>query len=556
MLLIRLEHRSIITRPSKVCCNKSREHRTQAEDDITGTVIALYTLAGTFGAIACTFLGDVWGRRGTIFVAAAVNLVGALLMCTSFSFGQFIVSRIILGIGTGGIIATVSVWQTELSKASSRGAHVAAFGLFAGIGLVLALWLDFGCSYASTSFAWRFPLAFPMVLSAVVMTFIFTLPESPRLLMKKGKVDEARDILNVLHEDPEVVEKEIADIQLALELSGNLSEGAALKSMFTMGRQRIFHRVCLAAGVQIMLQLTGVNSITYYASSIYQSDLGFNPTTAKILAASSQFAICLGALICSFTVDRFGRRTLMLFSAAAMSICFAFETGLVSNPNNGGALKGAVFFLFLYYVVYTVGFLGIPFLYASEIAPVQLRGQICGISTAVSWLFNFLVAEITPVAFTDIGKCSISYEHLSGCRRVLQQSLLPNHKRFSAERYQDMAAHTSLVLLEFSPLQMEAYNVPAGWRYFIVYCTLNAAWVPIIFLFYPETSGRSLEEIDEIFARSKSIWDPVKVAQTLPRMHLVDIIEDPEPKSQVAYVEGNEKTKQHHVHHDPLGVHV
>lgn len=420
-------------------------------------------------------------------------------MCTSFSFGQFIISRIILGIGTGGIIATVSVWQTELSKASSRGAHVAAFGLFCGFGLVLALWIAFGCSYASGSFAWRFPLAFPMVLSVIVMAFIFTLPESPRLLMKQGKVAEARDILSILHEDEEIVDKEIADIQLALELSGNLSESAALKSMFTMGRQRIFHRVCLAVGVQIMLQLTGVNSITYYASSIYESDLGFPATTAKLLAASSQFAICIGSAICSFTVDRFGRRSLMLFSATAMSICFAFETGLVSNPNNGGALKGAVFFLFLYYVVYTVGFLGIPFLYATEVAPVQLRAQICGISTAVSWLINYLVAEITPVAFTDI-----------------------------------------------------------GWRYFIVYCTLNAAWVPIIFLFYPETAGRSLEEIDEIFAQSKSIWDPIKVARNLPKRHLVDMIHsDPDKEAKViAHVEHTEKMGQDHHHHDPLGVTV
>lgn len=130
--------------------------------------------------------------------------------------------------------------------------------------------------------------------------------------------------------------------------------------------------------------MTGVNSITYYASSIYESDLHFATKTAEILAAASQFAIILGSIVCSYTVDRFGRRTLMLFSASAMSICFALLTGLVSDPNNSGALKGAVFVLYLYYVVYTLGFLGIPFLYASEIAPAKQRAAICGLSTAVS----------------------------------------------------------------------------------------------------------------------------------------------------------------------------
>ncbi len=164
----------------------------------------------------------------------------------------------------------------------------------------------------------------------------------------------------------------------------------------------------------------------------------------------------------------------MLFSSSSMAVCMACLTGLVSNPNNSSALKAAVFFLFLYYVVYTIGFLGIPFLYASEIAPVHLRAAVCGISTAVSWLFNFLVAEITPVAFTDI-----------------------------------------------------------GYQYFIVYAALNAAFVPIIFFLFPETAGRSLEEMDEIFAASKSIFDPVRVARKLPHRHLDEFLRQEETVAQV-----------------------
>ena len=110
-------------------------------------------------------------------MSALVNMIGAILMSSSFSFGQFIVSRIVLGLGTGGIIATTSVWQSELSKAESRGTHVSAFGIFCGIGLLLALWIDFGASYITSSASWRFPLAFPIVLSIIVMSFIFTLPE-------------------------------------------------------------------------------------------------------------------------------------------------------------------------------------------------------------------------------------------------------------------------------------------------------------------------------------------------------------------------------------------
>lgn len=146
----------------------------------TGTVVALYTLFGVFGALACTFLGDILGRRMTIFIAAATQLIGAILMATSYSLGQFIVGRIFIGLGTGGIVATVPVWQSELSRAESRGSHVASVGIYCGSGLSLALWVSFGFSFTTGSVSWRVPLAGSGVLSIIVMVFIFTLPESPR----------------------------------------------------------------------------------------------------------------------------------------------------------------------------------------------------------------------------------------------------------------------------------------------------------------------------------------------------------------------------------------
>lgn len=142
--------------------------------------MALYTLFGVFGALACTFLGDILGRRMTIFVAAGFQLIGAILMATSYSLGQFIVARIFIGLGVGGITATVPVWQSELSRAESRGSHVASFGIYCGTGLSLALWISFGLSFASGPVTWRVPISGSGILSIIAMCFVFTLPESPR----------------------------------------------------------------------------------------------------------------------------------------------------------------------------------------------------------------------------------------------------------------------------------------------------------------------------------------------------------------------------------------
>lgn len=409
-----------------------------------------------FGALGCTFLGDFLGRRKTIFIASVAQGIGAIVQASAFGFAQFIVGRIIIGLGTGGIIATVSVWQSEVSKAESRGEHVSAFGVFCASGIALALWVAFGMSFTQpSSVSWRFTLAFTLFLSILVCASIFTLPESPRWLCKMNRWDEGREILSILYdEDPHgaVVNHEIDNIRLSFERAGNSN----LSALFKMGPQRSFHRVVLAATAQMFLQMSGVNSIAYYAPTIYSQQLKFSPITSGILAASSQFAMILGAFCCAWTVDRFGRRRLMLFSASGMSLCFACLAGVASQPENPAALKAGVFFLFLYYFVYVLGFLGIPFLYASEIAPVHLRAATCGLSTAVSWLFNFLVAEITPIAFTDL-----------------------------------------------------------GWKYFLVYCCLNAAFVPTIYFFFPETARRSLEEIDEIFESSNTIFDSVRVAKKL-----------------------------------------
>ncbi|KAK5172248.1 uncharacterized protein LTR77_003886 [Saxophila tyrrhenica] len=432
---------------------------------IQGTVLGIYVLAGVFGSLACTFLGDVWGRRWTIFAATATELVGVVLMGSSFAFAQFIVSRILVGLGTGGVIATTSVWQAELSKPHSRGSHVSGFGIFCGMGLSLALWIDFGAHYVQSSFAWRFPFLIQIILSLTVMTFIFTLPESPRWLVKMGRIDEAKGIFSATYEvdtDSETVSTNIRDIQLSIEIAQNASLGA----LFKMGKQRTLHRVVLAATIQMYLQMTGVNSVTSYASTIFQENLGYPTTKADILAASSQIVIILGSIVCSYTVDRFGRRTLMLLSAASMSTCQIALTALGSQPQNTGCLKASVFFIYLYYFVYVLGFLGVPFLYASEIAPVHLRAAVCGISTAVSWLFNFLVVEITPVAFTTI-----------------------------------------------------------GYRYFVVFAAVNASSIPVVYFFYPETRGRSLEEIDEIFTKSNSVLEPVKVAKRLPQKHLTEMVQ-------------------------------
>ncbi|KAI3293272.1 hypothetical protein DTO002I6_4923 [Penicillium roqueforti] len=430
---------------------------------IQGTVVALYTVGGIFGSLSCIQFGDRLGRRKVILFTSFISIIGAVLMATSFSLAQFIVARLVLGYGTGGYVATVPVWQSEISKPSKRGAHVVTDGIFIGAGIAFSLWVDFGFYFVKTnSVSWRFPLVFQVLLSLMVMSFVMLFPESPRWLIKRGRSEEAREILAALDDvDPhsEQITLDIRDIETSLAISGT----GSWKDMLKMGEQRLFHRTVLACMGQMFQQMCGINLITFYATTIFEQYLKLSPIQSRVLAASMCLTQPLGGLLAYFTIDRLGRRVLMLWSAVGMSISMAILAGTTSVQDNTGSLVCAVVFLFVFEFIFTVGYSGLTFLYATEVAPLQCRASISAVSAAAVWTFNFLLAEVTPVGFATI-----------------------------------------------------------DYQYYIIFAVLNAAIVPTVYFFFPETSGRSLEEIDEIFLQSRSIFDPPRIARSLPRMHVAD----------------------------------
>jgi sugar porter (SP) family MFS transporter len=425
--------------------------------------MAMYTIGAIFGALSTMILGDRLGRRRMIFFASATIVIGAALMASSFSLAQLIVARLLVGLGTGATTATIPVWQSELSKASNRGSHVVTEGLFIGVGISLSLWIDFGFYYlASSSVSWRCPLALQIPFSLTVMAFIFTLPESPRWLLKKGRTDEAREILALLADvelDAEQVSNEIADIEASLALAGVVSHRDLLK----MGSQRLFHRTVLAAGGQFFSQICGINCITFYATTIFQQDLHLDSTKSRILGAAMESIQIPGGAAAVFTIDRFGRRKLMLISAAGMSVCMIIAAGATSATDNTASLVVGIVALFAFNWFYPFGFLGLTYLYSTEVAPLHLRASISGLSNAVTWLTTFVVVEITPIGFSTIKN-----------------------------------------------------------RFYIIWAVISAAIVIVVYFFFPETNGRSLEEMDVIFAQSKNIFDPPKLARAMPHRRPAD----------------------------------
>lgn len=468
---------------------------------VQGTAVGIYEIGCMIGALFTMWGGDKLGRRYIIFYGSIIMTIGAILQCASYSLGQFITGRVISGIGNGFITATVPMLQSECAKPEKRGKLVMLEGALITAGIALSYWIDFGFYWVRTNDAdWRFPVAFQIVFCLFLMFTVLTLPESPRWLVKKLRFEEAAGVFAALEDvdidDPYVVSqvtyvKESIMLeqlaQMGVEgtaarqkiLYGEFQMGAELpflqqmKLMFTFGKKKNFHRTMLAYWNQVMQQITGINLITYYAAYIYETSVGMNATDSRILAACNGTEYFLASWIAFYTIERFGRRKLMIFGAIGQAATMAILTGCVyaaSTPEDGGLNKpragiAAAVFLFVFNTFFAVGWLGMTWLYPAEISSLEIRAPANGLSTSGNWVFNFMVVMITPVAFDTI-----------------------------------------------------------KWKTYIIFACINAAMVPVVYFLYPETAGRSLEEIDQIFADSnpRTPWDVVWIAHRLPRHTVAD----------------------------------
>ncbi|GAA87146.1 sugar transporter STL1 [Aspergillus luchuensis IFO 4308] len=284
---------------------------------------------------------------------------------------------------------TVPVWQSECSSAHNRGKHVVLDGLFISAGYAITSWVNLGLYQVKTgSVAWRVPLAIPGFISLIPMFSIFFLPESPRWLVQKGRLEQARTTLVSLSDAsvrPEDVNGDIAAIQSTLE---NHSRGVSIMDIWRPNDEKLLFRFALCIMLQFYQQMSGGNLISVYAPVIFEDNLRMTSMMSRILAAATLSWKFLSCLVAFYCIDRFGRRVVFIVSGSGMSLCMLALAITTSFPHtNKPASIISALFIFLFNFFIPIGFLGANFLYCTEVAPLRLRVAMASISTANHWLW-------------------------------------------------------------------------------------------------------------------------------------------------------------------------
>lgn len=175
---------------------------TAGDSTMQALVTAIYELGCLAGAMFALFTGDKLGRRLMVMWGAFVMIIGVIIQIAAVkgqgATAQFIVGRIITGIGNGMNTSTIPTYQAECSRSSNRGLLICIEGGIIAIGTMIAYWIDFGASYGPDDLVWRFPIAFQIVFGLVIIIGMWYMPDSPRYLISRGKVHEGEYVLAAL----------------------------------------------------------------------------------------------------------------------------------------------------------------------------------------------------------------------------------------------------------------------------------------------------------------------------------------------------------------------
>jgi len=441
----------------------------------TSLIVSILSAGTFFGALIAGDLADIIGRKWTIIAGCGIYIVGVILqMAQTSGLGLIVSGRLIAGLGVGFESAIVILYMSEICPRKVRGALVAGYQFCITIGLLLASCVAYAVKDRQDSGAYRIPIAIQFLWGLILGGGLLFLPDSPRYFVKRGRVEQARRSLAILRGQPgesEFIEAELAEIVANEEYErsvipatgwvgswANCFTGSVFKSNSNL------RKTILGTSLQMMQQWTGVNFIFYYST----------PFLKSTGAISNEFLISLIFTlvnVCStpisfYTVEKFGRRPLLIWGAFGMLVCqflvaiigdtVGFNKTYLLDPAdpmstraiNPSAVNAQIAFIAIFIFFFASTWGPGAWILIGEIFPLPIRSRGVALSTSSNWLWNTIIAVITPyMVGPDKGNLRSNVFFVWGglctCAFVYAYFLVPETKGLSLEQVDKMMEETT-----------------------------------------------------------------------------------------------------------------
>lgn len=345
-------------------------------------VVSSVLVGAVAGAIIGGALTGRFGRRKMIILAGIIFTASALGTALAPTVSLLIAARVVSGIGIGIASFISPMYIAELVPAKVRGSLVAVNMLAITSGIMVAYLVDYAFS---SSGGWRYMFGLAAIPSIALIIGMWRLPDSPRWLISKSKVEQARQILQRARTVSDV-SPEITDIQKSMEKQG----AGGLKGLF---QPSLRMPMIVGLGLAVFQQITGINTVIYYAPTIFKF-AGITAAGPAILAgAGLTMVMWLFHVLAIFLMDRVGRRPLLLVGVAGQIIGLAilgaaFQFQQLASFKSYVAIGGLV----IYVACFAFGLGPIFWLLISEIYPLKVRGAAMSAVTVTNWALNLVVA--------------------------------------------------------------------------------------------------------------------------------------------------------------------
>lgn len=443
---------------------------TELSTPNTSLITSILSAGTFFGAIIAGDVSERIGRKWTVILGCLIYLIGVIVQIVTGpevdALATIVAGRIIAGIGVGFESAIVILYMSEICPKKVRGALVAGYQFCITIGILLAACVVYATENRNDTGSYRIPIGIQFAWALILGIGLMFLPDSPRYFVKRGRLEQAADSLRRLRGQPlnsEYVQNELAEIVANEEYERSLIPATGFISSWMncfkgslWDQKSNLRRTILGASMQMMQQWTGVNFIFYY-STIFLQSTGAISNAFLISLIFTLVNVCSTPL--SFwTVERFGRRTILIYGALGMLICqflvaiIGVTVGFNHTTNgvadNKAAVNAQIAFIAIFIFFFASTWGPGAWIVIGEIFPLPIRSRGVALSTASNWLWNTIIAVITPyMVGTQYGNLKSSVFFVWGglctCAFVYSYYLIPETKGLSLEQVDRMMEETN-----------------------------------------------------------------------------------------------------------------